>query len=205
MHSQPKVLCCLANGCEDMEVVTILDLLHRADIGYMTASVETDGKTAITAAHGLGLHCDQPLSRLADDDFQALILPGGLQAAETFQQSFLLIETISQFQRSGRIVAAICTSPALVLAKHQLYPEANITGFPDLQQLIPCQQWQNKRVVWDRRFQLLTSQGPGTAIDFTLKLIELLAGKTRASQVAEPLVLASGIYDYQLHRLQGEK
>ncbi len=202
MVSQPHVLCCLANGCEEIEVVTILDLLRRANIQSVTASVESDGHTSLTAAQGFSLHCDEPLSKLADGDFQALILPGGQRASETFQHSVLLRETLNQFQCSNRLVAAIGTSPPLVLVKHQLYSEANITGFPALEMAIPAAQWQNKRVVWDPRFHLLTSQGPGTAIDFTLKMIELLAGKRRARQVAAPLVLASGIYDYQLDRLQ---
>ncbi|SJF27191.1 DJ-1/PfpI family protein [Shigella sonnei] len=61
---------------------------------------------------------------------------------------------------------------------------------------IPAEQWQDKRVVWDARVKLLTSQGPGTAIDFGLKIIDLLVGREKAHEVASQLVMAAGIYNY---------
>lgn len=72
-----------------------------------------------------------------------------------------------------------------------------MTGFPALKETIPEEKWMDRRVVWDRRVNLLTSQGPGTAIDFALKLIDLVAGKEKAREVAEQMVLAAGIYDYR--------
>ena len=89
----------------------------------------------------------------------------------------LLVETVRQFHLSGRIVAAICAAPATVLVPHYLFPIGNITGFPALKEQIPAEQWQDKRVVWDPRVNLLTSQGPGTSIDFALKMIDLLIGR----------------------------
>jgi 4-methyl-5(b-hydroxyethyl)-thiazole monophosphate biosynthesis len=72
-----------------------------------------------------------------------------------------------------------------------------MTGFPGLKETIPSDKWMERRVVWDPRVNLLTSQGPGTAMDFALKLIDLLVGKEMAREVAAQLVLAPGIYDYQ--------
>ncbi len=71
-----------------------------------------------------------------------------------------------------------------------------MTGFPTLKDKIPEEQWVDKRMVWDPRVNLLTSQGPGTSIDFALKIIELLVGRAKAYEVASSLVMAAGIYNY---------
>ncbi|SSN11123.1 DJ-1 family protein [Klebsiella pneumoniae] len=93
-------------------------------------------------------------------------------------------------------MAAICAAPATVLVPHNLFPIGNMTGFPALKEHIPAEQWQDKRVVWDPRVNLLTSQGPGTSIDFALKMIDLLVGREKAYEVASQLVMAAGIYNY---------
>lgn len=192
-----SALICLADGSEETEAVTTIDLLVRGGIQVTIASVQDKGDLTITCSRGLRLLADAPLVTLADGDYDALVLPGGLAGAEYFASSPLLVECIHQFQVSGRLVAAICATPALVLVAHQLYPLANMTGFPGLKQQIPATQWQNKRACYDVRYHLLTSQGPGTSIDFALKIIELLAGKDKATDVASQLVLAPGIYNYQ--------
>ncbi len=125
-----------------------------------------------------------------------IVLPGGIKGAECFRDSTLLVETVKQFHRSGRIVAAICAAPATVLVPHDIFPIGNMTGFPTLKDKIPAEQWLDKRVVWDARVKLLTSQGPGTAIDFGLKIIDLLVGREKAHEVASQLVMAAGIYNY---------
>lgn len=191
-----SALLCLAAGSEETEAVTTIDLLVRAGIKVTVASVADEGERIITCSRGVKLLADAPLVTVADDDFDIIILPGGVKGAECFHNSPLLVETIRQFHLSGRIVAAICAIPAMVLIPHNLFPVGNMTGFPTLQDKIPAEQWQDKRVVWDARVKLLTSQGPGTAIDFALKIIDLLAGRDQARQVASQLVLAAGIYNY---------
>ncbi|CAX56417.1 4-methyl-5(B-hydroxyethyl)-thiazole monophosphate biosynthesis enzyme [Erwinia pyrifoliae Ep1/96] len=169
----------------------------RAGLRVVTASVADDGNCEIICSRGVRLLADAPLVEVADDDFAALVLPGGLKGAECFRDSPLLVETIRHFNQSGRIVAAICSAAATVLIPHNLFPVGNMTGFPGLKEDIPQEKWMDKRVVWDRRVNLLTSQGPGTAIDFALKLIDLLVGKDAAREVAAQLVVAAGIYDYR--------
>ena len=83
-----------------------------------------------------------------------------------------------------------------MLVPHNLFPIGNMTGFPGLKDTIPEDQWVDKRVVWDPRVNLLTSQGPGTAIDFGLKIIDLLVGREKAYEVASSLVMAAGIYNF---------
>lgn len=192
-----SALVCLAPGTEETEAVTTIDLLVRGGINVTTASVASDGNLTITCSRGVRLLADAPLVEVADGDFDVIVLPGGLKGAEAFRDSPLLVETVRQFHLSGRIVAAICAAAGTVLVPHKLFPIGNMTGFPALKETIPDDQWQDKRVVWDPRVNLLTSQGPGTAIDFALKIIDLLVGREKAHEVAGQLVLAAGIYSYR--------
>ncbi|EGT4276465.1 protein deglycase YajL [Cronobacter sakazakii] len=192
-----SALVCLAPGTEETEAVTAIDLLVRGGINVTTASVASDGNLTITCSRGVRLLADAPLVEVADGDFDVIVLPGGLKGAEAFRDSPLLVETVRQFHLSGRIVAAICAAAGTVLVPHELFPIGNMTGFPALKETIPDDQWQDKRVVWDPRVNLLTSQGPGTAIDFALKIIDLLVGREKAHEVAGQLVLAAGIYSYR--------
>jgi len=197
MSVNASVLVCLAPGSEETEAVTTIDLLVRGGLTVITASVTDDGGTEIRCSRGVRLLADAPLVEVADNDFVAIVLPGGLKGAEAFRDSPLLVETVRQFHLSGRIVAAICAAAGTVLVPHDLFSVGNMTGFPALKETIPAEKWIDKRVVWDPRVKLLTSQGPGTAIDFALKLIDLLVGKEKAHEVASQLVLAAGIFDYR--------
>lgn len=197
MSANASVLVCLAHGSEEPEAVTTIDLLVRGGISVTTASVESDGTREIVCSRGVRLLADAPLVEVADNEYDAIVLPGGLKGAETFRDSPLLVETVRQFHLSSKIVAAICAAPGTVLVPHDLFPVGNMTGFPGLRDTIPDSKWMERRVVWDPRVNLLTSQGPGTAIDFALKLIDLLVDKETAREVASQLVLAAGIYNYQ--------
>ncbi|MEN3754621.1 protein deglycase YajL [Mangrovibacter yixingensis] len=192
-----SALICLAPGTEETEAVTTIDLLVRGGISVTTASVASDGDLVIPCSRGVKLLADAPLVAVADNPYDVIVLPGGLAGAECFRDSPLLVETVRQFHLSGRIVAAICAAAGTVLVPHGIFPVANMTGFPGLKDRIPEEQWQEKRVVWDPRVNLLTSQGPGTAMDFALKIIDLLQGSDKAREVASQLVLAAGIYNYQ--------
>ena len=190
-----SALICLAPGSEETEAVTTIDLMVRGGIEVTVASVASvasDGSLAVTCSRGVKLLADAPLVQVAD----IIVLPGGLKGAECFRDSPLLVETVRQFHLSGRIVAAICAAAGTVLVPHDIFPIGNMTGYPGLKQTIPEDQWVDKRVVWDPRVNLLTSQGPGTAIDFGLKIIDLLVGREKAYEVASSLVMPAGIYNY---------
>lgn len=191
-----SVLVCLAPGSEEIEAVTAIDLLVRAGVKVTTASVAGDGNLEIHCSRGVRILADVALVDVADDPFDAIVLPGGLKGAECFRDSPLLVETVRQTHFNGKIVAAICAAPALVLEYHDLFPVANMTGFPTLKDKISPSKWSDRRVMHDPRVKLLTSQGPGSAMEFTLKLIELLLGRPKAAEVAAQLVMSPGIYNF---------
>lgn len=191
-----SVLICVAAGSEEIETVTTADLLVRAGIQVTLASVTEDGTLQVTASRGIKIVTDVPLIKVADEPFDAIVLPGGITGAETFRDSDLVIGKVRRMHLDGKIVAAICAAPAVVLAHHNLFPQGNMTGYPTTKNSIPASQWVDKRVYFDERVNLLTSQGPSTAFDFALKLIELLVGRKIAGEVAAQLVLPNGINDY---------
>lgn len=191
-----SVLICIANGSEEIETVTTADLLVRAGIEVTLASVTDDGSVTITASRGIKLIADTPLIKVADEPFDAIVLPGGISGAETFRDSPLVVEKVRRMHLDGKIVAAICAAPALVLEYHQLFPFGNMTGYPNTQEQIAAHKWVDKRVYFDERVNLLTSQGPAATFDFALKLIELLVGRDIAGKVASQLILPNGINDY---------
>ncbi|MEQ5286861.1 protein deglycase YajL [Providencia huaxiensis] len=191
-----SVLICIAHGSEEIEFTITADLLVRAGINVTLASVTEDGSLTITASRGLKIIADTPLIQVADEPFDAIVLPGGMTGAETFRDSPLVVEKVRRMHLDGKIVAAICAAPALVLEYHQLFQLGNMTCFPSMKDKIPAHKWVDRRVYFDERVNLLTSQGPATSFDFALKLIELLVGRKTAAQVAAQLVLPNGINDY---------
>lgn len=84
------------------------------------------------------LLADAPLAALVDEPYDAMVLPGGMQGAECFQRSPLLVACVRRMHLDGKLVAAICAAPALVLQHHQLFSQANMTGFPALKDRIPA-------------------------------------------------------------------
>lgn len=194
-----SVLICITNGSEEIEIVTTADLLVRAGIHVTLASVTEDGSLAITASRGIKILADIPLINVADEPFDAIVLPGGIIGSETFRDSPLVVEKVRRMHLDGKIIAAICAAPAVVLEYHQLFPLGNMTGYPTLQHQIAADKWVDRRVYFDERVNLLTSQGPATSFDFALKLIELLVGRDIAAKVASELILPPGINDYLEH------
>lgn len=183
-----RILVPIAPGTEEMEAVTIIDILVRAGYEVVVASADFDGKLAMKASRGVTLTADCKLVDVADDEFDAVVLPGGVGGAEIFRDSPVLIEIVKQQKYDGRLVAAICAAPAVVLIHHDLYPGALMTGHPNFKAHIPDDLWRNRRVTYDVNHNLLTSQGPGTALEFAVEIIVQLSGKALAKEVALPMV-----------------
>lgn len=189
-----RILVPIAPGTEEMEAITIIDILTRADYQVTVASADFSGQLTMKASRGVTLTADCTLVDIADEEFDAVVLPGGLGGAQVFRDSTVLIEIIKQQKYDGKLVAAICASPAVVLQHHDLYPGALMTCHPNFQSDIPENVWRTKRVTFDVNHNLLTSQAPGTALEFAIEIIIHLSGKPFAKQIAEPLVALPQLY-----------
>ena len=174
-----KVLVPLAQGCEELEAVTVVDLLRRARIEVITAGLD---EQLVCASRGMVLVPDMTLERALQQDYDMIVLPGGLPGADNLRDDDRIIERLRSMSAAGKYTAAICAAPK-VLAHAGLLQGKRVTSFPGALQTdgIPGLEYQESPVVMDGN--VITSRGPGTAMDFALTLIELLAGKQTRNEV----------------------
>lgn len=178
-----RVLVPLAPGCEELEAVTIIDLLRRADVEVVSAGLQAG---PVTASRGTVLLPDKLLDEVKDEVFDLVVLPGGLPGAENLQQDSRVKEILLNAHQQGRYIAAICAAPK-VLASIGLLNNRNATAYPgvlDAKQF-PDVVINTQAVAVDGN--IITSKGPGTAMDFALTLIEHLCGTEKKQQVAAQL------------------
>jgi 4-methyl-5(b-hydroxyethyl)-thiazole monophosphate biosynthesis len=177
------VLVPLAQGCEELEAVTIIDLLRRAGITVLTAGLDDK---PVKASRGTVLIPDTTLEAAMAQEFDMIALPGGLPGADHLNQDSRIHTLLKQQAKAEKYIAAICAAPK-VLASAGLLNGKHATSYPGS---IDDSQMQNmayeeKPVVIDGK--VITSRGPGTAMDFALALIEQLLGKARRDEVETPL------------------
>lgn len=184
-NSKPRVLIPLAQGCEELEAVTLIDLLVRADIEVCVASL--DDNKLIRASRGVQLVADYVLADIASQPFDMVVLPGGLPGSDYLADCSLLHEVILTTYQQGGQVAAICAAPK-VLVKLGLLDGKQATSFPGVIDVNPGQDMRyiDLPVVVDG--QIITSRGPGTAMDFALTLIEMLLDYPSRAQVEQGLM-----------------
>ena len=176
-----SVLVPLAQGCEELEAVTVIDLLRRAGIEVVSAGLDNNN---VKASRGVILVPDTDLDTALQQDFDMVVLPGGLPGADHLDSDTRLRERIIKMAEKGRYVAAICAAPK-VLASTGLLDNKKATCYPGVLDAIGFKS-EGSSVVEDTN--IITSRGPGTAMDFALTLIEKLAGKKKRDEVEQGLV-----------------
>lgn len=174
-------LVAIADGIEELEAVTIIDVLRRAGVQVTVASV---GSLQISASRAVKLTADRTINDCLEKEFDLIALPGGLPGAEHLRDCEPLVEMLGRQKAAGRLIAAICASPAVVLAHHGLLDDCKATCYPSMAEKLPRRA--EGRVVADGN--CMTSQGPGTALEFALALAERLCGKDRADEVASAML-----------------
>lgn len=179
-----RVLVPLANGCEELEAVTIIDLLRRAGIDVVTAGL-ADGP--VTASRGVVLLPDSSLDAVLDQDFDMIVLPGGLPGANHLDADPRIHALLQRMAEQDRYTAAICAAP-MVLLHAGLLDGHRATAYPGVidGRDAAATQLLDDAVVSDGK--VVTSRGPGTAMDFALTLIEHLLGADKRREVEQPLL-----------------
>lgn len=180
-----NVLVPIADGVEDIETVTIIDVLRRAKANVIVASIHA--KLDIIAARHTNIVADKLLSECLDLQFELIALPGGLPGAENFRDCESLIQLLKTQKESGALYGAICASPAYVLETHGLLQDIAATCYPAFHDQLKNKSKINARVVVSQN--CITSQGPGTTLEFALALVELLFDKSLREQIAEQMLL----------------
>ncbi len=184
-----RILIPLAEGCEELEAVTLIDLFRRANLEVTTASLSND--TLVNCSHGTKLVADTNLQSIIDDkttksSFDLIVLPGGLPGADHLNDDQRIHQLLADTHQQGNYVAAICAAPRVLLNNDQLAVKT-LTSYPGALDHLDTSKVEllNDNVVIDGK--IITSKGPGTAMDFALKLIEILLGEKVRKEVEKPL------------------
>lgn len=178
-----RVLVPLAQGCEELEAVTVIDLLRRAGIDVICAGL--DGQT-VRASRGVVLVPDMTLDEALADDYDMIVLPGGLPGADHLANDPRIIDLVKRMSLAGKYTAAICAAPR-VLARAGVLDNRAATSFPGAIDIDAIEgiDYREQPVVVDGR--VITSRGPGTAMDFALELIRHLKGNAVCDRVEASL------------------
>ena len=194
-HMTKQALVPIADGSEEIEAVTIIDVLRRAGVEVTVAFVGVGKTKQITAARGTNIVADSFIADCADKAWDLIAIPGGIEGADHLAASEILDQLLRSQAQQGKFYAAICAAPAVVLGSKGLLADKTATSHPRFyQSLIAKEVDTESRVVVDGN--CITSQGPGTAIDFALELVEQICGIVKREEVASPLVLTTSATAY---------
>ena len=179
-----KVLVPLAQGIEEMEAITVIDVLRRAGADVTAASVD---EVQVTAARGTKITADCLLSECKEDQFDLIALPGGIPGAQNLAASDLLARMLKAQAAKGKLYGAICASPAVVLHPHGLITPGQVTCHPSCTELIDNGNTKDQDVV--AADNCITSRGGGTSLAFALELVAQLFDPETVSEVRQGLAI----------------
>jgi 4-methyl-5(b-hydroxyethyl)-thiazole monophosphate biosynthesis len=179
-----KAVVFLADGFEEVEAITPIDYLRRAGVELTTVSIS--GNKTVTGSHQVQVIADRRLAEL-DGVYDALLVPGGGLGAENLAASAEVGKLLKEQAASGRIVAAICASPAVVLAPLGLIAGKRFTCYPGMEKEVSGSKWSEERVVIDGN--IVTSRGAGTAAEWAIALIGILVSPAEGEKLAKAVVL----------------
>ena len=176
-----RALVPLAQGCEELEAITITDLLTRAGIDVTTVGL--DDQTVI-ASRGARLTPDTNIDAVKSDLFDLIVLPGGLPGADYLRDDKRVQALLKHHAENHKLVAAICAAPK-ALAAAGLLENTPVTCYPGALSDYP--QLDVRTTSIEITDKIITSRGPGTAMDFALTLIERLEGKVKRDEIEQQL------------------
>ena len=177
-----KVYVFLADGFEEIEGLTAVDLLRRAGVETVTVSVMKD--LLIRGAHGIKVYADVMFEDICDTEADMLVLPGGMPGTTNLGAHTGLCELLCRYAAQGRWVCAICAAPS-VLGENGLLKGKRATCYPGFEGKLEGADYTAGRVETDGN--VITGKGPGTAIDFALALITALQGESAAKAIVDGL------------------
>jgi len=173
----PKVLVPLAEGFEEIEAITIIDILRRAGVDVIVAGLD---QKIVEGSHGITVRADLRLDKVKVADVDMIALPGGMPGMKNLRQSTKVIQAIQQLQGADKFTAAICASP-VVLKEAGITEGRTVTSHPSHAKLMVRSNYTGKRIEVDEK--LITGQAAGSAMEFAFKLVEVLMGKEKVEEV----------------------
>jgi 4-methyl-5(b-hydroxyethyl)-thiazole monophosphate biosynthesis len=176
----------LADGFEEIEALTSVDVLRRAGLDVVMVSVT--GGEIVTGAHDIPVLCDKDFDNCDFRDAALLLLPGGMPGAETLSNHGGLQKLLKRAVDEGKLIAAICAAP-MALGKLGLLKGKRATCYPGFESYLEGAECTAEAVVKDGA--IITGRGPGVSIPFALKVVETLLGKAKAEELSRGMCFNS--------------
>lgn len=174
----------MADGFEEIEALTVLDVLRRAEVETVLVSINED--VFVIGAHELNITADTIITDVDFSEFDMIVLPGGIPGATNLNDCTILKEALVKFNKEGKYIAAICAAP-LVFGGLGLLKGKKATCYPGFEEnLIGAEYTANKVEVVDN---IITGSGPGTAINFAYTLAEKLTSTQTIDDVFKGMLL----------------
>ena len=177
-----KVIILLATGFEEVEAITVIDILRRADIDTTIVGLE---KELIKGSHDISIKGDMYYEDININEYDFMILPGGQPGTNNLKSNSKVIKWLQKFNDEKRNIAAICAAPT-VLEKANIIENVKITSYPSEKDMFNADLYCEENVVKDNN--IITSRGVGTAIDFSLELVNSIKGKKIRDKVASKIL-----------------
>lgn len=180
---QKKICVCLADGFEEIEGLTVVDLLRRAGVCVTTASIT--GKLSVQGSHDIFVQADKLFEEIEFEEMEMVVLPGGMPGTLHLEAHEGVRGVLKQFYEEKKYIAAICAAPS-ILGKMGMLEGRKAASYPSKEQELIGAKVVREAVAEDDF--IITSRGLGTAIDFSLALITRLVGAEKAAEVQESII-----------------
>lgn len=178
-----KVLVPLAKGFEDIEAVTVVDVLRRGGVEVVTASISDS--VEVESAHGIAVKADALFRDVSGDEYDAIVLPGGGEGTENLRHCEPLIERLRRQNEERRLICAICAAPVVLVEAGVAEEGRHMTCYPSMM-LELDRSYVNVPVVADGN--LITGQAPGSAMLFALVILQTLVGEAKTRKISRGMV-----------------
>lgn len=174
----------MANGFEEIEAFTTIDVLRRA--GMFVEMISVTKEEIVSGAHDVPVLCDARFEGYNLDDMDVLVLPGGMPGAGTLSDHKGVQTLVRKFMLEDKLIAAICAAP-MVMGKMGLLRGKTVTCYPGFEQYLEGANVTGAPVEKDGN--IITGKGPGAAFDFALKIVETLYGEAKVKELKEAMVI----------------
>ncbi len=178
-----KIIVPLANGFEELEAITIIDVLKRANIEVEIISL---ADLEVKSSNQILIKADKKINQIIKQDLSGIILPGGMPGAKNLKNNQKIIELIQYLDEKNALVAAICAAP-IVLSKAGIITDKKITSYPGFAAELNTNHYLKQRVVKDGN--IITARGPGVALEFSLEIVEYLKDKKAVKQLKDDMLI----------------
>ncbi len=177
-----KVLVPFAEGFEEIEATSIVDVLRRAMMDVVTVSIT--GNREVKGSHGMVITTDALMESVNSSDFNSIALPGGMPGSSNLRENEGVIQAVREIHERNKLVAALCAAP-IVLARAGVISGKKVTCYPGFVEELGDAHYTGEPVEQDET--IITGRGPGCAIPFALKIVELADGPDTAANLRDSM------------------